>query len=176
LGSRSPNLRDLDDAQSQYLSRRVPVGIGSKANPALLDGLPSLIKGVSQDFHLVGVESSGKRVVYQYLKQGPPSQHSKDIDAELRPERWRGGRPLSVVAGTTTAHLKRRAAALPVRMKSFTSDLSGGMADSLDEAKAALRAAWERPLSSEKADEICSTWASGFARNQHKTRLFEASA
>ena len=62
MGSRSP---DLDDAQGQYLSRRVLVGIGSKANPALLDGLPSLIKGVSQDCHLVGVEGSSKRVLYQ---------------------------------------------------------------------------------------------------------------
>jgi len=69
LGSRSP---DLDDAQGEYLSRRVLVGTGSKANPALLDGLPSLIKGVSQDFHLVGVEGSSKRVLYQYPKQGPP--------------------------------------------------------------------------------------------------------
>ena len=33
---------------------------------------------------------------------------------------------------------------------------SGAAADSLDEAKAAFRAAWERPLSSEKADEKCS--------------------
>jgi hypothetical protein len=31
------------------------------------------------------------------------------------------------------------------------------VADSLDEAKAAFRAAWERLLSSEKADEKCST-------------------
>jgi len=34
---------------------------------------------------------------------------------------------------------------------------NGGVADSLDEAKAAFRAAWERPLSPEKADEKCST-------------------
>ena len=33
---------------------------------------------------------------------------------------------------------------------------SGGVADSLDEATAAFRAAWERPLSSKKADEKCS--------------------
>jgi len=33
---------------------------------------------------------------------------------------------------------------------------SGGVADSLDEAKAAFRAAWKRPLSPEKADEKCS--------------------
>jgi hypothetical protein len=38
---------------------------------------------------------------------------------------------------------------------------NGGVADSLDKAKAAFRAAWERPLSPEKADEaqpepICS--------------------
>jgi hypothetical protein len=32
-------------------------------------------------------------------------------------------------------------------MKSFTSGLSGWLADGLDEAKAAFRAAWERPLS-----------------------------
>jgi hypothetical protein len=31
-----------------------------------------------------------------------------------------------------------------------------GVAGSLDEAKVEFRAAWERPLSSEKADEICS--------------------
>jgi hypothetical protein len=31
------------------------------------------------------------------------------------------------------------------------------VADSLDEAKAAFRAAWKRPLSPEKADEKCST-------------------
>jgi hypothetical protein len=34
---------------------------------------------------------------------------------------------------------------------------TGGLADSLDEAKAAFRAAWERPLSQKIADEICST-------------------
>jgi len=34
---------------------------------------------------------------------------------------------------------------------------NGGVADSLDEAKAAFRAEWDRLLSSEKADEICST-------------------
>jgi len=42
------------------------------------------------------------------------------------------------------AHLKRRAAALPVRMKSFTNGLSGGVADSLDEAKTAFRAVCDR--------------------------------
>jgi hypothetical protein len=31
------------------------------------------------------------------------------------------------------------------------------LVNSLEEAKAAFRAAWERPLSPEKADEICST-------------------
>jgi hypothetical protein len=71
MGVAFAQLCDLDDAQGQYLSRRVLVGIGSKANPALLDSLPSLIKGVSQDFHLVGVEGSSKRVLYQYPKQGP---------------------------------------------------------------------------------------------------------
>jgi hypothetical protein len=35
--------------------------------------------------------------------------------------------------------------------------LLGGVADSLDEVKAAFRAAGERPLSQKKADEICST-------------------
>jgi hypothetical protein len=34
---------------------------------------------------------------------------------------------------------------------------NGGAADSLDEAKAAFRAAWQRPLSVTGADEICST-------------------
>jgi hypothetical protein len=37
--------------------------------------------------------------------------------------------------------------------------INGGVADSLDDAKAAFRAAWMRtdiPLSPEKADEICS--------------------
>ena len=33
---------------------------------------------------------------------------------------------------------------------------TGGVADKLDEAKAAFRAAWERPLSPEKANEKCS--------------------
>jgi hypothetical protein len=33
---------------------------------------------------------------------------------------------------------------------------NGVVADTLDEAKAAFRAAWERPLSLEKADEKCS--------------------
>jgi hypothetical protein len=33
---------------------------------------------------------------------------------------------------------------------------NGGVADTLDEAKAAFRAAWERPLSQKQADEICS--------------------
>jgi hypothetical protein len=33
---------------------------------------------------------------------------------------------------------------------------NGRMADSLDEAKAVVRVTWERPLSSEKADRICS--------------------
>jgi hypothetical protein len=41
-------------------------------------------------------------------------------------------------------------------MKSFTSGLRGGVADSLNEAKAALGAAGERPLSLKKADEKCS--------------------
>src|SRR6516164_9518346 len=72
LGVAFAQLCNLDDAQGKHLSRRVLVGTGSKANPALLDGLPSLIKGVSQDFHLVGVEGSSKRVLYQYPKQGPP--------------------------------------------------------------------------------------------------------
>src|SRR5262249_53962996 len=40
-----------------------------------------------------------------------------------------------------TAHLKAHVDAHPVRMKSFTSGLSSGVADSLDEAKAAFRAA-----------------------------------
>jgi hypothetical protein len=35
-------------------------------------------------------------------------------------------------------------------------DLNGGVADSLDEAKAGFRAVWERPLSPEKADKKCS--------------------
>ena len=64
---------DLDDAQGE-LSRRVLVGIGSKATPALLNGLPCLIEGVSQDFHLVGVEGS-ERVLYQDSQHGP--QRSK---------------------------------------------------------------------------------------------------
>jgi hypothetical protein len=34
---------------------------------------------------------------------------------------------------------------------------NGEVADSLDEAKAAFRAAWQRPLSPRKADVICST-------------------
>jgi hypothetical protein len=42
-----------------------------------------------------------------------------------------------------TARLKARADAHPAPTKSFTSGLSGGVADSLDEAKAAFRAAWE---------------------------------
>jgi hypothetical protein len=42
-------------------------------------------------------------------------------------------------------------------MKSFTSGPNGGAADSLDEAKAAFRAAWERLLSRTGADKICST-------------------
>ena len=41
--------------------------------------------------------------------------------------------------GIATAHLKAHADAHPVRMKSFTSGLSDGVADSLDEAKAAFR-------------------------------------
>ena len=65
---------DLDDAQGEQLSRRVLVGIGSKATPALLNGLPCLIEGVSQDFHLVGVEGS-ERVLYQDSQHGP--QRSK---------------------------------------------------------------------------------------------------
>ena len=51
-------------------------------------------------------------------------------------------KPHSALAGMATAHLKARADAHPVRMKSFTSGLSGGVADSLDEAKAAFRAPW----------------------------------
>ena len=35
--------------------------------------------------------------------------------------------------------------------------INGGVADTLDEAKAAFRAGWGRPLSLEKADEKCST-------------------
>ena len=34
---------------------------------------------------------------------------------------------------------------------------NGGVADSLDEAKAAFRAAWEGPLSPRIAEDICST-------------------
>jgi hypothetical protein len=37
-----------------------------------------------------------------------------------------------------------------------THGANGGVADSLDEAKAAFRAAWERPLSEREAEEICS--------------------
>jgi hypothetical protein len=36
-----------------------------------------------------------------------------------------------------------------------TDDPNGAVADSLDEAKAAFRAAWERPLSLEKAGPSC---------------------
>jgi hypothetical protein len=81
IGVAFAQLCDLDDAQGKHFSRRVPVGIGSKANPALLDGLPSLIKGVSQDFHLVGVEGSGKRVLYQYLKQGVAPPNTRKMSA-----------------------------------------------------------------------------------------------
>jgi hypothetical protein len=38
-----------------------------------------------------------------------------------------------------------------------TPDPTGELADSLDEAKAAFRAAWERLLSRKEADEKCST-------------------
>jgi hypothetical protein len=36
---------------------------------------------------------------------------------------------------------------------------NGGVTDSLDEAKAAFRAAWERPLSDGRSDEKCSVRA-----------------
>ena len=39
----------------------------------------------------------------------------------------------------------------------WTHGPDGGVPDSLDEAKAAFRATWERPLSQKIADEICST-------------------
>jgi len=55
-------LRDLDDAQGEHLSRRVLVAVGRKTNPALLDGLPCVIEGLRQEFHLVSVEGAGERV------------------------------------------------------------------------------------------------------------------
>jgi hypothetical protein len=42
-------------------------------------------------------------------------------------------------------------------MRSFTNGLSGGGANSLDEAKAAFRAAWQVRSRRKIADEICST-------------------
>ena len=79
IGVAFAQLCDLDDAQGEHLSRRVLVGTGSKANPTLLDGLPSLIKGVSQDFYLVGIEGPSKRVLYQYLKQGAASPSIRKV-------------------------------------------------------------------------------------------------
>jgi len=43
-----------------------------------------------------------------------------------------------------------------IDLRAPTRGPNGGVTDSLDEAKAAFRGAWQRPLSLEKADEICS--------------------
>ena len=53
------------------------------------------------------------------------------------------------------AHFKTHADARPIQTKSFTSGPNGGVTDSLDEAKAAFRAAGERQrlLSKGGADE-----------------------
>jgi hypothetical protein len=44
-----------------------------------------------------------------------------------------------------------------IRCREPRASTDGGVADTLDEAKVAFRAAWERPLSEKEADEICST-------------------
>ena len=62
IGVALGQLRDLDDAQGEHFSRRVLVAVGSKANPALFDGLPCPIEGVSQDFHFVSVEAPTGRL------------------------------------------------------------------------------------------------------------------
>src|SRR5262249_55418538 len=73
IGVTLAQLRDLDDAQGEQLSRRVPVAVGSKTTPALLDGLPCLIEGVSQELHLVSVEGTGERVPRQHPEHALPS-------------------------------------------------------------------------------------------------------
>ena len=55
-------------------------------------------------------------------------------------------------------------------MKSFTIGLSGGGANSLDEAKAAFRAAWQRPLSQKIADDMLNLSLSGHDPGRVKTR------
>ena len=51
-------------------------------------------------------------------------------------------KPHSAVLGKPTAHLKRRVAALPVRMKSFTSGLNGGVADSRRRSRGGVPGGW----------------------------------
>ena len=51
-------------------------------------------------------------------------------------------KPHSAVLGKPMAHLKRRVAALPVRMKSFTSGLNGGVADSRRRSRGGVPGGW----------------------------------
>jgi hypothetical protein len=58
IGVALAQLGDLDDAQGEQFSRRVLAAVGSKENPALLDGLPCPIEGVNSKF------SPGQRRFY----------------------------------------------------------------------------------------------------------------
>jgi hypothetical protein len=110
--SLAPGPGDLDDAECEHFSRRVLVAVGSKANPALLDGLPCSIEGLSQDFHLVSVEGASERVPRQHPEHALPSLNHLSatltkISRVLKGKRLRQTRERSV--GSIPTALKWRA-------------------------------------------------------------------